>query len=127
MDNILRRMDFNFFGKSLHKTTPSTLLNTPDAVFVDVRSNEERRILPIELPGAANLHIPLHELPDRWNEIPEDRSIGLFCSSDTRATIAFMYLRTRGYTSARIVLGGYETLVAELKPGKLFKLLSAGA
>ena len=110
-------------GRGLHKTTPGELFDKPGAVFLDLRSEVEREILCFEMPWIQCLHIPLHELPARWQEIPRDQFVGLFCSSDNRAGVAFAYLRARGFESVRIVLGGYEGLVAELKPGKLLKRL----
>ena len=86
---------------------------------MDLRSRREFEILPIAIDWLRSLHIPLHELPDRWQEIPGEGTVGLFCSSDVRSAIAFAYLKARGYRSVRIVAGGYEALAEELKPGRL--------
>ncbi len=125
LDDALKEMDFEFFGNALHKTTPGELLGTPGAVFLDLRSKVEKQILSFEMPWIRCLHIPLHELPARWQEVPKDHPVGLFCSSDNRAAIAFAYLRGRGYSAVRIISGGSEGLVAELKPGKILKRLVA--
>ena len=127
LDRAFRKMNFEFFGRSLHKISPAAFFGQAGAVFVDLRSEEERGILPVTLPGLRCLHIPLHELPERWEEIPLDLPVGLFCSSDNRSAMAFAYLGGRGYVSVRIIAGGYEALVGELKPGKVYKRLTAGA
>ena len=119
-------MDFDYFGTNRHKTTPQAFFTVPDAVFLDLRSNEEYGILPIRIDFLHGLHIPLHELPDRCGEIPKDKPIGLFCSSDTRSSIALAYLATRGFDPVQIIAGGYEALVGELKPGKVHKRCRAG-
>jgi len=126
LDDALRKMNFDYFGKGLHKVSPAALFDKLQAVFVDLRADEEREALPIEIPRLRNIQIPLHHLPQRWKEIPRNLPVGLFCSGDTRSAIALVYLVARGYDAARIVIGGYEALVEELKPGKLHKYLSTG-
>lgn len=120
MENALRQMDFDFFGRALHKTSAKAFLDEPDAVLLDLRSRQERDVLPVSLHWLTTLHIPLHELPDRLDEIPKDRPVGAFCSSDSRSAIAMAYLRACGYDQVRIVAGGYQGLVQELMPGKVF-------
>ena len=70
------------------------------------------------------LHIPINEIPERISEIPNDKIVGVFCSSNVRSTMVYLYLRTRGFDKVRIIEGGYAEFVEELKPGKLFKQLS---
>ena len=125
LDDAIRQMDFDFFGRGRHKTTPRELLDDADGVLVDLRADEERAVLAVAPVGIRCLHLPLHELPERYAEIPRDRNVGLFCSSDNRSAIAFAYLAARGFGAARIVAGGYAALVEELKPGKVLARRSA--
>lgn len=46
------------------------------------------------LPGA--LHIPLHRLPDRMDEVPRDRDVWVHCASGYRAAIAASLLARAG-------------------------------
>ena len=46
------------------------------AIFVDVRSEDEYQARHI--PGA--LSIPEEEIPDRYNELPKDQEIILYCT-----------------------------------------------
>ena len=67
------------------------------------------------------LHIPIDELPDRWLEVPTDRLVATFCSSLTRAVLAWAYLQLRGLDKVRILDAGYEELTAQLKPGQVYR------
>jgi rhodanese-related sulfurtransferase len=82
-----------------------------------VRSPEEAGYLA--LPFA--LHIPINELASRWQEIPTDKLIATFCSSVTRAVVAWAYLQLHGLEKVRILDAGYNEFTAELKPGLVYK------
>ena len=89
------------------------------AVLLDVRTEEEARA--VSFPHA--LHIPLNELPDRFDEVPRGRLVATFCSGGDRAAIAYAYLRVHGHPQVRILKGGYSTLMPALMPGHLRMLL----
>lgn len=128
LDDVLRSMTFDFFGKGRHKTTPLQLLAAEGAVFLDVRSPDEVARVPLPLANdVCAMHIPIHELPDRWSEVPRDRLVGVFCASDIRSSVAYAYLRCRGHENVRIVTGGYAALLEELKPGRIWARCAAGA
>ena len=121
-DELLRSMNLDFFGKGKHKISPSTHFNAENSILLDVRSKEEFETLSLNLyHHMPVLHIPIDEIPDRLNEIPKDKKIGIFCSSGVRATIVYVYLRLKGYSpdNVKILEGGYGALVSELTPGKL--------
>ena len=120
-DQWLKMQDLSFWGTAQHKVTPAQFFEryqTENAVLLDLRSPEEIGFLA--LPFA--LHIPVHELPDRWEEIPKDRLVAAFCSSTTRAVVAWVYLQMLGLDKVRILDAHYAELTAELKPGKVYKL-----
>ena len=119
-DEWLAGLDLSFWGTGQHKVTPEQFFDrqaTDGAVLLDVRSPEETGYLA--LPFA--LHIPIHELPERWGEVPTDRLVATFCSSVTRAVVAWSYLQLRGLHQVRILDAGYADLSVELKPGKVYK------
>ena len=119
VERVLKEMTFAFFGAGQHKTTPAKLLASRQAVLLDVRSNEEDALATFPLRGLIEyIHIPVTEVPERLDEIPKDRTVGVFCSSGPRACMVYLYLRAKGYADVRIVEGGYEALMDELKPGK---------
>jgi len=122
MDHVLRTMTFEFFAAGKHKIEMEKLLTMENAVFLDVRSIPEMESIQLKLGHHIEvLHIPADKIPDRINEIPRDKTIGIFCSAITRAAIVYAYLRSKGYKDARIALGGYETVTNQLLPGKLLK------
>ena len=51
-------------------------------------------------------HIHLTQLPHRLDEVPQDRTVTIFCGSDVRATIAASLLQRGGWTDLAVVLGG---------------------
>ena len=119
-DDWLAGLDLSFWGTAHHKVTPEQFFEqqaSEGAVLLDLRSPEEAGYLT--LPFA--LHIPIHELPGRWQEVPADRLVATFCSSVTRAVVAWVYLQLKGLDKVRILDARYPELAAELKPGKVYK------
>ncbi|OQY17984.1 MAG: hypothetical protein B6I34_11400 [Anaerolineaceae bacterium 4572_32.1] len=119
-DEWLGGLDLSFWGTVQHKVTPAQFFErqqSEGAVLLDLRSPEEAGYLA--LPFA--LHIPIHELPARWQEVPTDRLAATFCSSVTRAVVAWAYLQLKGLDKVRILDARYPELTAELKPGKVYK------
>ena len=128
IETIMKDMTLDFFGQGKHKVNPAALLVASDAVFLDVRSPEENDAVSFSLkPLLPVLCIPINEIPDRIDEIPTDKTVGVFCSGGTRAAIVYLYLQSRGYEKVRIVEGSIADLVQELKPGKVLKLRSASS
>jgi len=122
IEDIMKSMTFEFFGSGKHKVKASDHFSKDNALFLDVRSEEECNTLSFELiHHMPVLHIPICEISDRLNEIPKDKHIGVFCSSGVRATIVYVYLRAHDYKNVRILEGGYNSIVEEFKPGKLLK------
>ncbi|MGD8464469.1 MAG: rhodanese-like domain-containing protein [Anaerolineae bacterium] len=120
LDEWLAGLDLSFWGTAQHKVMPAQFFErqaSEGAVLLDLRSQEEAGYLA--LPFA--LHIPINELPDRWQEVPTDRLVATFCSSATRAVVAWAYLQLKGLDKVRILDARYPDLTAELKPGKVYK------
>lgn len=125
LEKVIQQMDFTYFGTGQHKVDVETFLKKEDTIFLDVRAKEETETLKIILRyNSRVIEIPLHELPERWKELPADKFIGIFCSGGIRSTIAYVFLRNQGLENVKIIEGGYEQLVEILKPGKLYKLIN---
>ncbi len=125
INEILKSMDFIFFGSGKHKITPAMFLAEKNSLFLDVRSKEEFETAAFSLTHHTSfLHIPINEVPERLSEIPKDKLVGVFCSSGVRSTMVYLYLRALGFDKVRIIEGGYAELFEELKPGKLLKQFS---
>ena len=122
-DAWLAELDLSFWGTAQHKVTAAQFFErqaSEGAVLLDVRSPQEAEQLA--LPFA--LHIPIQDLPARWQQVPSDRLVATWCSAGTRAAIAYAYLQLRGLSNVRIFAGGYHELVDELKTGKVYKRLA---
>ncbi len=124
LENIMKSMDFEFFANGKYKVKASDHFSKDNALFLDVRSIEEHNTLSFELIyHMPVLHIPISEIPDKINQIPKDKHVGVFCSSGVRATIVYVFLKTRGYENVRILEGGYNNIVEEFKPINLLKTI----
>ncbi len=122
IEHVLRTMSFEFFGTGKHKLSMEKLLTMDNAVFLDVRSYPEVESLQLKLKHHIEvLHIPIDKIPDHIDDIPRDRTVGIFCSSDTRSAIVYAFLRAKGYENVSIVLGGYKAVASLVLPGKLLK------
>jgi len=121
-EEVLKNMNLEFFGQGKHKISPEGLFEKDNAVLLDVRTDEEVETIEFRLKHhVKSLNIPTDEIPDRLDEIPRDKFIGVFCSSGVRASIVYAFLHAHGFSDVRILVGGYEEIMGSLKPGKLWK------
>jgi NADPH-dependent 2,4-dienoyl-CoA reductase/sulfur reductase-like enzyme/rhodanese-related sulfurtransferase len=79
-------------------------LASTGALLVDVREPHEFAADHIE--GALNL--PLSQLRRRFEELPRDREIWLYCEVGQRSYYALRFLEQKGF-NVRSLLGGYQT------------------
>ncbi len=123
LDAVLRSMTFHFFASGQHKISPAEFVAATDVVLLDVRSDVEFDTVHFPLRGHETpIHVPLDELPSGLAGVSVDTPLAVFCSSGVRSAIAYAYLRASGFDNVRILEGGYEELIRELKPGKLLAL-----
>jgi len=126
MEQVLRSLTLNFFGKGKHKISPDKFFEIENGFLLDVRSKEEAGSISIKMKFHSNItciNIPINEVPDRINEIPKNKSIGVFCPANVRSAIVYAYLLSKGFTDVRIVEGSYSALTDALKPGKVLKVV----
>ncbi|MGM0611826.1 MAG: rhodanese-like domain-containing protein, partial [Thermodesulfobacteriota bacterium] len=71
-------------------------------------------------------NIPVNELPDRLDELPEDGLIIVMCSSIFRAALVYGYLLSRGFEAVKGLTGTLEQMAGQLKPGPLYKRSGLG-
>jgi rhodanese-related sulfurtransferase len=86
-----------------------------DTVMLDCRRDDELAIASIS--GA--LHIPLHEIPQRVDEICEhagDREVIVFCHHGKRSLRATRFLRDAGVKKTLSMAGGIERWSLEIDP-----------
>ncbi len=77
-------------------------------VYLDVRRNDERAKGHIE----NDLHISTKELEDRYEELPKDKLIIVYCGGGTRSVYSALFLHSKGY-NAKSLIGGYSLYKAE--------------
>jgi rhodanese-related sulfurtransferase len=80
------------------------------AVLVDIRFREEQQAWGM----GFGLKIPLNELPDRLDELPQDKIIVTACPHKDRAIIAMTYLRSKGIP-ARYLTDGLIGMAENLR------------
>ena len=126
MEQVLKKLTLDFFGKGKHKISPAKFFEMENGFLLDVRSREEADAISIAMKSYPNIesqNIPVHEIPDRLDEVPQDRPVGVFCPANVRSAITYAYLLSNGFSDVRIVDGGYSDLTEALKPGPLLKAL----
>jgi len=126
MEQVLRTLSLEFFGKGKHKISPEKFFEMEKGFLLDVRSKEEVDSISINMrkhPNIESQNIPINEIPDRIHDVPKDKSIGIFCPANVRSAIVYAYLLSKGFSDVRIVDGGYSALTEALKPGKVLKVI----
>ncbi|MCS7090473.1 MAG: rhodanese-like domain-containing protein, partial [Limisphaera sp.] len=97
-------------------------LDPSRTILLDVRTEVERR--QGALPGSV--HIPLHQLRERLEELPRDREIIVACQSGQRSYFACRLLEQRGFRT-RNLSGSYRTwLAAQETAGSASRSSAAG-
>lgn len=93
-----------FVNKSIPQYNPTELQQklkeTGDIVLLDVRTNQERTSGAIK----GSLHIPLHELSRRLNELSKYKSkeIVCYCATGSRSLSAAAKLRKVNFSAASL-------------------------
>lgn len=70
--------------------------------MIDVRELDE--VAHGMIPGA--IHIPMGEIPDRMNEIPQQDEVIFICRSGNRSGKVCEYLQSMGYDRTVNLIGG---------------------
>lgn len=77
----------------------------PEGTLIDVRTLQE--FTEGAIPNA--IHIPVDELRERLDEIPEDKPIYLYCGVGLRGYVALKILTQSGFKNVYNLSGGYRT------------------
>jgi NADPH-dependent 2,4-dienoyl-CoA reductase/sulfur reductase-like enzyme/rhodanese-related sulfurtransferase len=86
------------------RIVPWQEMHKDGAVVLDVREPNEIECSPID----ADIHIPLHQLRARLDELPSDQAIHISCAVGARAYNAVRLLVQHGF-DASLLSGGAET------------------
>ena len=87
-----------------------TLLKQGNAQLIDIRFKEEYAAWKV----GPSTNIPLNELPKRLSEIDKSKTIVTACPHKDRATIAMVYLRSKGI-KAKYLTDGLIGLAENLR------------
>jgi adenylyltransferase/sulfurtransferase len=85
-----------------------------EIVVLDVREPYEFEICRI---AGARL-IPLGDLPNRVDELPDDVDVAVVCRCGVRSGLAASFLRDRGLARARNVRGGMLAWIDTVDPSQ---------
>jgi len=86
------------------------LIEEGKAQLVDIRFKEEYEAWKV----GPSINIPLNELPKRLNEIDKSKIVVTACPHKDRATVAMVYLRSRGI-NAKYLTDGLIGLAENLR------------
>ena len=89
-------------------TLAKRMADEEDLHVLDVRRNDERSTGGIK----GSIHIPIHELERRMDEVPTDGEVWVHCASGYRASIATSLLARAGRTP--VLLDDSDTRLEEL-------------
>jgi hydroxyacylglutathione hydrolase len=79
------------------------LLDEQSLWILDVRSDEELK-KDGEITGAQHIHVT--QIIEKYDEVPKDRTVYVFCGSGLRSMAAASYLQSHGWNNLAVVLGG---------------------
>jgi len=79
-----------------------------DGIYLDVRRNDERARGHIK----NDIHIPTKELEDRYEELPKNKEIIVYCGGGSRSLYSALFLQSKGL-NAKSLTGGYSAYKVE--------------
>ena len=81
-------------------------------LLLDVRENSERLISTFP----NSLHIPMHQIPSRWQDLPRDQQIIVFCHYGTRSRIVVEFLKQQGLENVFNLSEGIDAWARDIEP-----------
>lgn len=93
--------------------TLQTMLNErDDLVLLDVR--EDNEVALCNIPGYT--HIPMNLIPLRHNELPDDKTIVVYCHHGRRSYNSALYLASVGFDKLYNLDGGIDAWAEQIDP-----------
>ena len=91
---------------------PHFIIEATDAHLIDVRTEAE--VAQGMIDGA--IHIPLHLLPLRASDVPQDKPVIIYCRSGARSAQACAFMAAQGYPNMHNLAGGIMSWARSGKP-----------
>jgi rhodanese-related sulfurtransferase len=89
------------------------LLDSDDPpLLLDVREPDERAFCNLG-PGP---HVPTGEIQFKWNSLPRDEHILVYCHHGMRSLAVTRFLREKGYGRVQSMQGGIEAWSRQIDP-----------
>ena len=88
------------------------LKETAPPLLLDVREDWEYAIA--HLPGS--LLIPMGQIPGRYESLPRDRPVVVYCHHGMRSAQIVTFLSSRGFTQVHNLTGGIDAWATEVDP-----------
>lgn len=111
MDKVIESLTTkNINSAKLDTKSFFKIYNSSKYYFIDVRTKEEFDIWKFNF----GINIPLNELSQRLDEIPKEKLIIIACLNNTRSTLAWLYLLSKGY-NVKYLTDGLLGVAKELK------------
>lgn len=84
----------------------------PKPVLLDVREPGEFELCHLE----GSLLVPMHTIPMRCDELPEEQDIVVICHHGGRSMQVAMFLERKGYANVHNLAGGVDAWAGEIDP-----------
>jgi rhodanese-related sulfurtransferase len=88
------------------------LRESPAACLLDVREQWEWDLVRVE----GSQHMPMNEVPQRWQSLPEDAPILVLCHHGVRSNAVAQYLLRSGVEGVYNIRGGIDAWASEVDP-----------
>lgn len=88
------------------------LLTANAITVVDVREDDELTLASI----AGAVHLPLHQLPQRFSELDPQTPFAMLCHHGSRSEMAARFLEKQGFSDIANVSGGIDAWSREVDP-----------
>ncbi len=102
---------------------PSDLANWLDRVkahghplVLDVREAHELQVASITAKGFELLHMPMHSIPPRLNELDPARPVACLCHHGGRSMQVANFLMSHGFEHVANIAGGINAWSAQVDP-----------
>lgn len=86
-------------------------------LLLDVREPWEVQLAAIRIPGAASLHLPMGQIPQRLRELDPAQPILCICHHGMRSAQVVAFLERAGFESVYNLAGGIDAWSAKVDPG----------
>ncbi len=82
------------------------------ALLIDVREADEVAVCAI----AGARHIPMQQIPEKIDELPQDKHLLIHCHHGGRSMRVTQFLRAKGFAAVTNVVGGIDAWAERLDP-----------